>query len=164
MKKTLALVLAVSALTACSAQPAAEPTAPAPAPSAVDGAVQPEKITLTAGRATVEGSEADVVRFKDRIVYRFEADENRPAKVTCAEDCLVIWPPLLTDGTPVAVTGVDQALVGEVTRADGRHQVTLDGWPLYLFKNDQSPSDTGGEGVGGNWSVIRPDGKPVVKK
>jgi predicted lipoprotein with Yx(FWY)xxD motif len=170
---TLVLVVALGGLTACGsdAPPAANP--PAAAPSDVDltdGAPvvvptpKPEPVALTAGKATVGGAEADVVRFKDRVVYRFEADENKPPKVNCVGDCLVIWPPLLTDGSPVKLTGVDRSLVGTVKRADGLTQVTLDGWPLYLFKQDQSPADTTGEGVGGNWSVVRPDGKPVIKK
>ncbi|MEV0568544.1 hypothetical protein [Dactylosporangium sp. NPDC050588] len=175
----LALTVALGGLAACgssgdqtqagsataSASAGAEPdsTLSQPAPQQVPPPVR-EKISLTAGKAAVAGNEADVVRFKERIVYRFEADENRPSKVNCAEDCLIVWPPLLTDGTPVQLSGVDTNLVGTVTRADGFTQVTLDGWPLYLFKNDQSPDDTLGEGVGGNWSVVRPDGKPVVKK
>ncbi|MDG6103055.1 hypothetical protein Daura_16235 [Dactylosporangium aurantiacum] len=171
------LVVALGGLTACGSggTPAASPsTAPATAQAAgadlADGAAvavptpRAEPIALTAGTAKVAGADAAVVRFKDRVVYRFEADENRPPKVNCAGDCLVIWPPLLTDGTPVKLAGVDPALVGSVRRADGFTQVTLDGWPLYLFKQDESPADTKGEGVGGNWSVVRPDGKPVVRK
>lgn len=80
---------------------------------------KPEPIGLTAGKAKVAGTDADVVRFKDRVVYRFEADENKPPKVNCVGDCLVIWPPLLTDGTPVKLAGVNPGLVGSVQRADG---------------------------------------------
>jgi predicted lipoprotein with Yx(FWY)xxD motif len=182
LKRAAALVLvaALGALTACdssdpapssapaasaSAEAAGEPatTLTAPAPQRIP-TPQPEKISLTAGKATVDGAESDVVRFKDRIVYRFEADGNKPSKVNCAADCLIVWPPLLTDGTPVQLSGVDPKLVGSVTRADGFTQVTLAGWPLYLFKNDQSAADTNGEGVGGNWSVVGPDGKAVVQK
>jgi predicted lipoprotein with Yx(FWY)xxD motif len=125
---------------------------------------KPEPIGLAAGKAKVGDTGADVVRFKDRVVCRFEADENKPPKVNCVGDCLVIWPPLLTDGTPVKLAGVNAALVGSVKRAEGLTQVTLDGWPLYLYKQDEAPTDTKGEGVGGNWSVVRPDGKLVVRK
>jgi predicted lipoprotein with Yx(FWY)xxD motif len=169
LSAVLVLVVALGGLTACGS----DPKPPVAAPSEVDLADGPavtvptpksEPIGLTAGKAKVSGAEADVVRFKDRVVYRFEADENTPPKVNCVGDCLVIWPPLLTDGTPVKLTGVDPALVGTVRRADGLTQVTLAGWPLYLYKQDQSPTDTKGEGVGGNWSVVRPDGKPVISK
>lgn len=173
----LVLTLALGGLTACgSDDPAPAPpaasagdtadagsTLTAPSPDTVP-TPKPEPVSLTVGKATVAGVEADVVRFKDRVVYRFEADESNPSKVNCTSDCLIIWPPLLTDGTPVKLSGVDPKLVGTVTRADGFKQVTLAGWPLYLYKQDNSPADTTGEGVGGNWSVVRPDGKPVVKK
>jgi predicted lipoprotein with Yx(FWY)xxD motif len=180
--RTAALLLAAVALgglTACGAsadqptpQAAASPSAAVeagaeatqPAPQQIPTPPAPQTISLTAGTAVVDGKKAEVVRFEDRIVYRFEADDNKPSKVNCDTDCLIIWPPLLTDGSPVQLSGVDEDLVGTVTRADGLTQVTLDGWPLYLFKNDQTADDTLGEGVGGNWSVIRPDGKPVVKK
>ncbi|MFG1661422.1 hypothetical protein ACGFIY_33570 [Micromonospora chersina] len=174
----LVLVTALGALTACGSSPD-QPAAPAsirsstagdPGPTLAQPAPQqvptpkPEKISLTAGKADVADTRADVVRYKDQVVYRFEADENRPPKVNCTGDCLIVWPPLLTDGTPVQIDGVDPKLVGTVTRADGLTQVTLNGWPLYLFKNDHTPNDTNGENVGGNWSVIRPDGTPVIKK
>jgi predicted lipoprotein with Yx(FWY)xxD motif len=175
LSAALVFVVALGGLTACGsdAKPAANPPASAAAPADADltdgpavvvPTPKPEPIGLTAGTAKVGGADADVVLFKDRVVYRFEADENKPPKVNCVGDCLVIWPPLLTDGTPVKLAGVNPALVGSVRRADGFTQVTLDGWPLYLYKQDESPTDTKGEGVGGNWSVVRPDGKPVVKK
>jgi predicted lipoprotein with Yx(FWY)xxD motif len=112
----------------------------------------------------VAGVDATVVTFNNKTVYRFEADEHNPSRVNCDSDCLAIWPPLLTDGTSITLSGIDRTLVGTVTRPDGLVQVTLGGWPLYLFVDDTQPGDTNGEGVGGNWSVITPDGKPVVKK
>jgi predicted lipoprotein with Yx(FWY)xxD motif len=169
----LVLAAAIAALTACGAPKTAPPAAPAAPPSASVAPVapqptqarpQPTQISLTAGRARVAGVDADVVTYQGRTVYRFEADDNRPSKVNCTSDCLTIWPPLLTDGSAVKLSGVDQALVGSVTRDDGLVQVTLSGWPLYLFHEDQAAGETKGEGVGGNWSVIRPDGKPVIKK
>ncbi|SBT38790.1 COG4315 family predicted lipoprotein [Micromonospora auratinigra] len=146
---------------ASAAPTGGDPSAPAPQ---VVPTPEPEQITLTAGRAVVAGVRSDVVRFKDRIVYRFEGDDHDPSKVNCTADCLIVWPPLLTDGTKIELSGVDPKLVGTVTREDGFTQVTLAGWPLYLFKSDRTADDTLGEGVGGNWSVIRPDGKPAIKK
>ena len=161
----VATVVAVATLSACSTStPAAQSPSPAVSAAASPAIGQPTQISLAAGRAEVAGVDADIVTFQGRTVYRFEADENRPSKVNCASDCLDIWPPLLTNGSEVKLTGVDRSLVGTVTRADGLVQVTLNGWPLYLFHEDQQAGDTKGEGVGGNWSVIRPDGKPVVKK
>ena len=174
---TLVVGAALVALTACgTAAPTAGPRdavqsgsagieadASAPPPVAI-ATPTPGAISLRTVRAKVAGADATVVTFNNRTVYRFEADDHNPSRVNCDSDCLAIWPPLLTDGTTVALSGIDRALVGTVTRADGLAQVTLAGWPLYLFVDDTQSGDTKGEGVGGNWSVIAPDGKPVIKK
>ena len=41
------------------------------------------------------------------------------------------------------------------------NQVTIDGWPLYFFANDAAPGDHNGQGVGGVWFVVGPDGAPI---
>lgn len=97
-------------------------------------------------------------------VYRFEADTPEPPTSLCENDCLRAWPPLLTDGTPPQLQGVDPALVGTLARADGTVQMTLGGWPLYRFVDDTAPGDTLGEDVGGNWSAVAADGKALVAK
>jgi hypothetical protein len=37
--------------------------------------------------------------------------------------------------------------------------VTLGGWPLYRFAADPGPGKWKGQGVGGTWFVVAPDGK-----
>jgi len=178
MKKLLAcfaLTAALAGMTACGggdAKPAANPSASTETdlPDAPNEAPEPratakaEPIALAVARAKVGDVQADIVTFKGWTVYRFEADGNKPPKVNCLNDCLALWPPLISDGSEIQLTGIDRALVGTVTRADGLKQVTLDGWPLYRFAEDKATGDTTGEGLGNNWSVVRPDGKPVVKK
>lgn len=68
-------------------------------------------------------------------VYASSADSgNRSAcQAACAA---VFWPPVLTDGRPLAGPGVDQNKVGTMVRPDGSHQVTYAGKPLYLFFGD----------------------------
>lgn len=68
---------------------------------------------------------------------------------TCTDSCLQVWPPLTVPaGTaPTAGAGVPGQL-GDVTQADGRHQVTFDGSPLYTFVGDQ-PATVTGNGVAG---------------
>lgn len=135
-----------------------------PLPAVPSPTVKPGPISLAVTLRSVEGVQAEVVTIDGWTVYRFEADENKPSKVNCDNDCLVTWPPLLTDGSEIKLSSIDPKLVGTVTRADGLTQVTLNGWPLYRFADDKARADTKGEGVGGNWSVIRPDGKPVITK
>jgi predicted lipoprotein with Yx(FWY)xxD motif len=55
------------------------------------------------------------------------------------------WPALLTSGAPVAGSGVNQSLLGEVKIKGLGEQVTYNGHPLYLF--DQVPGLITGE----NW-------------
>ncbi|MET7550857.1 hypothetical protein ABZS94_34810 [Streptomyces sp. NPDC005500] len=155
-------------LAACSsssddAPPAASkpPAAAEPIPSPT---AKPEHIKLSVTKATVKGVTADIVMANGWSAYRFEADGNKPPKVNCLYDCLVTWPPVITDGSKVELSGVDPALVGSVKRDDGFEQVTLNGWPLYKFKEDTAKTDVKGEGVGGNWSAVKADGKPVIPK
>jgi predicted lipoprotein with Yx(FWY)xxD motif len=56
---------------------------------------------------------------------------------TCNGLCSALfWPPVLTSGRPEAGPGVDQRALGTIVRADGTHQVTYWGRPLYLFEGD----------------------------
>ena len=47
--------------------------------------------------------------------------------------------------------------VATVKRPDGgKLQLTYDGHPLYRYAGDQSKADANGEGVGGQWFVVKP--------
>jgi predicted lipoprotein with Yx(FWY)xxD motif/plastocyanin len=90
-------------------------------------------------------------------VYLYTKDT--PNTSTCYDQCAVTWPPLYTNGAPVAGDGVNASLLGTSTRKDGMVQVTYNGSPLYYWFRDQKPGDTTGQWVGGVWYVISPDGK-----
>ncbi|MEJ8641361.1 hypothetical protein WKI68_07500 [Streptomyces sp. MS1.HAVA.3] len=59
--------------------------------------------------------------------------------------------------------GIDATLLGAVERADGTRQLTVAGWPVYRYAKDTKAGDTLGEGVGGTWHVLGPDGKPAAR-
>jgi predicted lipoprotein with Yx(FWY)xxD motif len=83
--------------------------------------------------------------------WKQEADK----KVHCTGACAKTWPPLtIAKGTMVAkhVAGV-MGTFGELTRPDGRTQVTYNGHPLYTFHGD-SPTKILCNGVDG-WFVVR---------
>jgi cytochrome b involved in lipid metabolism len=40
-------------------------------------------------------------------------------------------------------------------REDGGFQISLDGKPLYYYKEDANPGDIKGEGIGKKWSLAR---------
>jgi len=92
-------------------------------------------------------------------LYMFTKDE--PDKVNCAGDCLVAWPPFISDGTVTAGPGVDAKLLGEATLPDGSLIVTYNQMPLYYWMNDLKPGDTTGQDVNKVWYVVSPAGEPV---
>ena len=89
-------------------------------------------------------------------LYVFTKDT--PGTSTCYSTCATYWPPLLTNGMPVASAGVTDSMLGTTTRTDGSVQVTYNGWPLYHFSKDKAAGDTMGEGVQSTWYVMNPDG------
>ncbi|GAA0332133.1 SCO0930 family lipoprotein [Streptomyces turgidiscabies] len=96
-----------------------------------------------------------------RTLYRFDADTAEPPKSNCDGDCATAWPPVPADDVS-AGAGVDSALLGEVTRSDGTKQLTVGGWAAYYYAKDTSPGDIKGQGVGGKWYGLAPDGKKAT--
>lgn len=99
-------------------------------------------------------------------LYLFKADTKgtatREAVVTCIEDCLFTWPPLLVAETPVRAGAVRPDLLGTVKLPDGTLQATYNGWPLYYFIDDYAPGDINGhdiESFGEEWYLVGPDGE-----
>ncbi|GAA4008344.1 SCO0930 family lipoprotein [Streptomyces sp. NBC_01352] len=91
-------------------------------------------------------------------LYRFDEDTAEPPKSNCSGDCATAWPPVPADDAE-AGAGVDASQLGEVTRADGTKQLTIGGWPAYRFAKDTKAGDVAGQGVGGKWYALAPDGK-----
>jgi predicted lipoprotein with Yx(FWY)xxD motif len=93
-------------------------------------------------------------------LYRFDNDSANPSKSTCNGDCAKKWPPVtVAKGGKIFVSGVKKSAVGVVKRDDGRLQVTIGGWAVYRFSGDAKPGDTNGQGVGGTWFGVTPDGQ-----
>ncbi|MFD8498783.1 hypothetical protein [Amycolatopsis sp. NPDC059657] len=109
--------------------------------------------------ATQVGTLGNVVTAPDgRTLYRFDKDRADPPVSTCNDNCAAQWPPLIAEGSTVSATGVDPALLGTVTRKDGRKQVTIKGYPVYRFAKDTKPGEAKGHGMGGMWFAVTPDG------
>ncbi|MER5454314.1 hypothetical protein ABT008_05995 [Micromonospora sp. NPDC002389] len=98
-----------------------------------------------------------VVNQDGFLLYRFDNDTNDPPASNCEGQCIEVWPAALTDGNP-KLKGVSDDAVGTITRPDGTRQITLDGWPLYTYIGDKKPGQWKGQGVGGTWFVVNPDG------
>ena len=103
-----------------------------------------------------------LVNSKGRTLYLFTQDSGTMSE--CNGACAVNWPPLRAAGKPTIGSGAKASLISTSTRSGGVRQVTYNGHPLYLFKNDNNPGDTNGEGLnafGGSWFALSPAGNEV---
>lgn len=75
--------------------------------------------------------------------------------------CAQIWPPLVVTGSATAGSGLDQATLTTITRADGSTQVKYGDFPLYYFATDTAVGQTNGQGVGGKWYVVGANGQLI---
>jgi predicted lipoprotein with Yx(FWY)xxD motif len=88
-------------------------------------------------------------------VYTFSGDSHVSH---CYGSCAMEFIPLYTVGQPTLGPGVNASDVGVTLRADGTHQVTYDGHPLYIYSGEQPivgasgvvTTGTAGNGAGVN--------------
>jgi predicted lipoprotein with Yx(FWY)xxD motif len=130
-------------------------SAPPPATSSEQAAMGQ---TVTTG-----GSDYGTMLFDDRgqAIYLF--DKETTSAPDCYGDCAEAWPPVLTEGTPVAAGEVQADLLGTTTRDDGSMQVTYAGHPLYFYAHED-PGEVLCHDVddfGGTWLVVTPAGTPA---
>lgn len=163
-----AIAVAVLTLTGCASagtgsyaekssdsSESAGPTA-SDAPGSTDKTDQPVLATAdsTFGSIIVDGT--------GRSVYVFDKDTPGSGSSACEGDCLAKWPAVpATDDSP-GVKGVT-GTVATITRSDGSRQVTVNGSPVYLFAGDLAAGDVKGQGIGGIWWLVGPDGTKITK-
>lgn len=165
----LGLVLAACSGSGSAGEPTTAPTqAPATsAPASVEPSPEapesPAESPADAGSVTVDVASSGLgdilVDGEGLTLYAFTPDTD--GESTCYDDCADAWPPLLSDAAPAAGTGLDAAGFSLVDRTDGGKQVVYNNWPLYYFAADAAPGDTNGQGVGGKWYVLAPDGSLI---
>jgi predicted lipoprotein with Yx(FWY)xxD motif len=106
-----------------------------------------ESTVVTSARKAKVGSV--IVDARGRTLYRFTAEAQ--GLPVCTGACVETWLPALAG----SASGLP-AHVATVRRPDGgKLQLTYDGHPLYRYAGDRSKADANGEGVGGQWYVIR---------
>ncbi|HUC35863.1 MAG TPA: hypothetical protein VMR97_01935 [Acidimicrobiales bacterium] len=116
--------------------------------------------------AKIKGLGTVLVDGKGLTLYLFVPDDHS-SKSVCSGTCAVAWPPLVLPkgvSAPLAGNGVTSAFLRTTTRADGRVQVTYNGWPLYRWSADLSAGQATGQGLfnsGGPWYVVSPKGGPI---
>jgi predicted lipoprotein with Yx(FWY)xxD motif len=122
-----------------------------------------EKPAKPGTEITVGSSQFGDVLFDgdDQAIYLF--DKETSSTPECYGDCAAAWPPVLTDGEPVAAEGANQKLLGTTERDDGSTQVTYDGQPLYYYAHE-GPGEVLCHNVsefGGLWLVLDANGQAL---
>ena len=87
-------------------------------------------------------------------LYYYSADKRGSGTSACTGGCATAWPPL---AAPVkAPAGVRlPGPLGMITRTGGARQVTINGFPIYLYAGDKTPGQDTGNGLQGSWHVIK---------
>ena len=87
-------------------------------------------------------------------LYYYGEDKRGSGTSACTGGCATAWPPL---AAPVkAPAGVRlPGPLGMITRPGGVRQVTINGFPVYLYAGDKAPGQDTGNGVEGSWHVIK---------
>lgn len=128
-------------------------------------------VALAGGNGSTNGATVKItnsplgrilVDSKGITLYDFPPDKGTVS--VCYGACAALWPPLITNGKPIAGPGVKASLLGTTRRSDGKLEVTYGGHPLYTFVSDRKPGQTTGQGVnqfGSPWWVISPAGKEI---
>jgi predicted lipoprotein with Yx(FWY)xxD motif len=143
-RSVLLLALLAFLIAACGG---AEETPPAATASAPAGGITTANTEL--GTILVDGS--------GRTLYGFTDDTDGTS--TCFDACATTWPPVPGDVTPSA--SLDASVFTTAQREDGTTQLVAGKWPLYTFSGDAAPGDVNGQGSGGVWFVVAPDGSLI---
>lgn len=118
-----------------------------------------ETMTLTVNESAPYGE--FVATMDGRPVYLFTADAHGESSA-CYDGCAEAWPPVT--GEIEAGEGIDEALIGTISREDGTLQATYNGWPLYEFARDERNAAPQGQDVrsfGGEWYLVTPEGTEI---
>lgn len=94
-----------------------------------------------------------------RTLYGFTNDVNGTS--SCYGTCAQSWPASDVTAGWTAGAPLSTAAFHTVMRSDGKSQLAIGKWPLYVFAGDSAPGDVNGEGSLGKWFVVRPDGTLV---
>ncbi|MFD9355353.1 SCO0930 family lipoprotein [Streptomyces sp. NPDC060031] len=102
-----------------------------------------------------------IVDGNGMTVYRFKPDTAWPMVSKCEGDCVAKWP-VVPPVDQANAKGIIEKNYLVLDRPDGKKQQTVNCWPVYTFTGDKKAGDTNGQGVGGTWYAVAPDGKLIT--
>jgi predicted lipoprotein with Yx(FWY)xxD motif len=105
--------------------------------------------------AKVQGVGTVLVDQDGRTLYLFTNDTS--SKSTCTGTCASTWPAFVSNGQPSIGGSADDGKIG----TNSAQQITYDGHPLYLYSGDSKAGQANGQGIGGIWFAVTPDGNPA---
>ncbi|WP_030157559.1 SCO0930 family lipoprotein [Streptomyces sp. NRRL S-244] len=102
-----------------------------------------------------------IVDGNGMTVYRFKKDTAWPMASNCTGDCVAKWP-VVPPVDKANAKGIVEKGYSVLDRPDGKKQQAIDCWPVYTFTGDKKAGDINGQGVGGTWYAVSPDGKLIT--
>jgi predicted lipoprotein with Yx(FWY)xxD motif len=105
-----------------------------------------------------------LVNSHGRTLYGFTKDAKNKDRCVTTAGCTSTWPVVTSHGKPTAGPGVKSAKLSTITLANGSHQVTYSGHPLYTYAGDSSAGETdyvGASQFGGTWLAVNGSGKLI---
>lgn len=145
----LGSVLGLSGVSAFAAQTA--PTGEVMKPATKTEAKMQQAVDKLAGGA---GKMSDTATGKIMTtaggftLYTF--DKDSAGKSNCDASCLKVWPAYHASAKTKAV-----APWTKVKASDGKDMWAYSGKPVYTYIKDKKAGDVEGDGVGGNWHIIK---------
>jgi predicted lipoprotein with Yx(FWY)xxD motif len=162
--RTLAgAAVVVAALAACSGPGGTSggygsDTTPTPSQTATPSA----GASASGDLAVADSSLGQIVVDGDGMtVYVFDTDTQGSNASACTGQCAEKWPAVETTSDAPSVEGVT-GQVATITGIDGGKQLTINGWPIYTYAGDSAAGDVAGQGVGGIWWAISPNGDKIT--
>jgi predicted lipoprotein with Yx(FWY)xxD motif len=173
--RTRRLVFAIAAsaalVTACgSSNKSSSDTTGAPATTAAAATTAAPATTASGGAATSAASGAAPITVAQSSLGQILTDANgmtvygftndSAGTSTCTGGCAKSWPAVTTTSDELPA-GLDAKVFSVVEGADETYQLKAGKWPLYTFAGDKAAGDTNGQGSGGVWFVVAPDGSLI---
>lgn len=101
-----------------------------------------------------------VVNGKGMSAYYFDMDKAHSGVSVCTGICSANWPAIVSTTAKPHVTGI-KGVVSSIPLKGGKHQITINGRPIYTFAFDKAVGQIKGQGAQGVWYVVAPSGAEI---